>query len=233
MNCPVLEVKELSLRYGSAATPVLDEVSFALQASERVALLGLNGSGKTSLLSAIAGLLPCEGHIIVEGLPLNRENLIGIRQKIGFLFNIPEDQLLFPRVLEDVAFGLLSRGIPAHEAKQRSLVALDSLGIPHLAEAVVAELSHGQKQRVALAGALVTEPGLLLLDEPTAALDPKGKRQLAQLLKGNPAAMLLATHDLVFARDVCSRYLCIEQGRIALAGTDFIRAQEYWEHEDS
>ena len=139
-----------------------------------------------------------------------------VRDRIGFLFNVPEDQLLFPKVIDDVAFGLMRRGIPSSEAADKSLATLAALGVGHLAESSLHHLSHGQKQRVALAGAMVCEPPLLLLDEPSAALDPPGKRSLARLLQGQEAAMVVATHDLEFAAQLCTRFIMLEGGRIIL-----------------
>ena len=122
--------------------------------------------------------------------------------------------MLFPKVIEDVAFGLVRRGLPPHEASERAVRVLESLGIRNLADSPVHHLSHGQKQRVALAGALITDPPVLLLDEPSAGLDPPGRRRLERLLSEMPAAMLVATHDLEFAARTCSRFLVLERGRL-------------------
>jgi cobalt/nickel transport system ATP-binding protein len=211
---PSLEFREVTVRYEPAAAPALAGVSFSIAAGEPVGLVGLNGSGKTTALMAVVGLVPHEGTILVAGTPLSRRSAPGIRDRVGFLFNVPENQLLFPKVIEDVAFGLTRRGLTPGEAAERATRMLESLGIGQLAESPVHHLSHGQKQRVALAGALVTDPPLLLLDEPSAGLDPPGRRRLARLLSGLPSAMLVATHDLDFAARTCSRFLMLEQGRL-------------------
>ncbi|NJK88017.1 MAG: ABC transporter ATP-binding protein, partial [Myxococcales bacterium] len=181
---------------------------------ERLALVGRNGSGKSTLLLAIAGLLPHRGRIEVSGEALSPPRAAALRRKMGFLFSSPDDQLLFPTVFEDVVFGGLAKGMsrPAAETSASSLLA--KLGVESLAKSPVHELSHGQKQRVALAGALIGPPDLLLLDEPSAALDPVGQRDLVNLLSDLPIAMLIATHDMAFAERLCSRFLVLEDKRI-------------------
>ena len=214
MSASLLAFQGVTLRYQADAPAVLEGISLGLAPGERVALLGLNGSGKTTLLKAAVGLLPFEGRIQVFGETLGHATLEGIRSRVGYLFNQPEDQLLFPEVLDDVAFGLRRKGVPLAEARDRARASLAALGVEGLAGKEVHHLSHGQKQRVALAGALVTGPELLLLDEPSAALDPPGREHLAALLRQLGAAMLIATHDLDFARACCTRALLIRDGRI-------------------
>jgi len=226
---PALELGDVTVRYHHEDRPILAGVSFALAPGERAALLGLNGSGKTTLLSAVAGLVAHEGEIRVAGDRLDHRTAGRIRDGLGFLFNVPEDQLLFPRVLDDAAFGLVRRGLPPVAALERARRALGVLGVEALAEAPLHHLSHGQKQRVALAGTLVTEPALLLLDEPTAGLDPPGKRALSALLGRLDAAVLLATHDLEFAAGLCTRFLLLEAGRIALDAQDLSELRRRWD----
>ncbi len=231
MSAPVLTLEHVSVIYEPGAPPTLSDVSLEIPEGERVALLGLNGSGKTTLLLAAVGLVPFQGDIAVCGVRVIGANLRAIRDRIGFVFNVPEDQLLFPRVLDDTAFGLRRRGVAHEEATSRGRAMLTALGVGHLAEASLHHLSHGQKQRVALAGALVGEPPLLLLDEPTAALDPPGRRSLAGLLAAQPAAMLVATHDLDFAAQLCTRFVAIEHGRIVVDGPDVDQVARWWRAE--
>jgi len=226
---PALSFDRVAVRYEAHAAPTLEEVSLSIAPHERVALVGLNGSGKTTLLMAAAGLVPYKGQIRVLGTVVSRQTLQEVRRSMGFLFNVPEDQLLFPKVLDDVAFGLVRKGTPPQEAGRKARGVLDALGVGAQADAPLHHLSHGQKQRVALAGALVTEPPLLLLDEPTAALDPPGKRGLARLLASLDAAMLVATHDLEFAESLCSRFVMVEQGKVAYDGPNAARVSERWE----
>jgi len=232
VTAPALECREVRVRYPHSAQATVNGVSFAVAPTERVALLGLNGSGKTTLLRSAVGLVPHEGEVRVAGVPLSARTLAEVRARVGFLFNVPEDQLLLPKVIDDVAFALLRRGLPAAEANAKARSSLGALGIGQLAESTVYHLSHGQKQRVALAGALVTEPPLLLLDEPSAGLDPPGKRALARLLEANGAAMLVATHDLDFARRLCTRFLVLEDARLAYDGPEAGEALRRWELTD-
>ena len=229
MNDPALAYQEVIVRYEPEEEATIKSVTFSVAAGERVALVGLNGSGKTTLLLTTVGLIPHEGEIRVGGVKLTHGTLSQIRDRIGFLFNVPEDQLLFPKVIDDVAFGLLRRGLCLAEASSKALQALDALGAAHLAESPLHHLSHGQKQRVALAGALATDPPLLLLDEPSAGLDPPGRRALAQVLNGLGAAMVVATHDLDFGARLCTRFIMLEQGRLVFDGTDAADVLRRWE----
>lgn len=227
-----LELATVSVRYEPHDPPVVDSVTLRLAAGEKAALLGLNGSGKTTLLMAAVGLVPFHGEIRVAGAVLTPKTLGQARDGVGFLFNVPEDQLLFPRVRDDVAFGLLRRGLGVAQAEDRAQRAMESLGVERLADSALHHLSHGQKQRVALAGALAPDPGLLLLDEPSTALDPPSRRALAKTLAGLPSAMLVATHDLDFARRVCSRFLVLERGRLTYDGTELDAARRLLDPEE-
>ncbi len=228
MNAPVLAFDRVSVRYEPHASAVLRDVSFSLERGERVALLGLNGSGKTTLLASAVGLVQHEGAIHVCGSRLSAATLSQVRDQVGFLFNVPEDQLLFPRVIDDVAFGLLRRGVKTRDAHARAREILDALGVSETAEVSLYHLSHGQKQRVALAGALVTRPALLLLDEPSAGLDPVGKQSLVELLRALEATMLVATHDFDFVSRFSTRFMLLEQGKVILDGPDGTEISRRW-----
>jgi energy-coupling factor transporter ATP-binding protein EcfA2 len=228
VSIAALSCTHVSVRYERGTAPILDDVTFQIAPGEHVALIGLNGSGKTSLLMAAVGLVPHAGAIEVCGIAVTPKTLTEVRDRVGFLFNVPEDQLLFPRVLDDVAFALLRRGMQVSEAAATAEAVLDALGIGHLRDASLHHLSHGQQQRVALAGALVSAPPILLLDEPSAALDPPAKHQLARLLQSQAAAMLVATHDLDFARRFCTRFVLLDKARIAFDGTDVEPILQVW-----
>ncbi len=210
---PALQIENLRVGY-SDGVQALHEIQLEIGAGQRVALLGLNGSGKTTLLLAAAGLMSHSGSIRVAGEALTPASANRIRRQIGVVFSVPEDQLLFPQVREDVAFGLVNRGVPVSEAKQHAERALDQLDALALADRSPYELSHGERLRVALAGAIVTDPAVLLLDEPAAGLDPPTKRRLGELLTTLPSAMLIATHDLDFARLCCHEFVLLEHGRL-------------------
>lgn len=229
MTGAALELRRVTVRHDPEGAPAIDEVSLSVGPGERVALVGLNGSGKSSLLHAAVGLVGHEGEIAVGGVPLTPRTLAEVRRRVGFLFGVPEDQLLFPRVLEDVAFSLHREGGTARERAVRARGALQSLGIAHLAELPSHHLSHGQKQLVALAGALAPAPPLLLLDEPSSGLDPLGRRNLAALLARLDAAVVVATHDLPFAERLCSRFVMLEGGRIVEGVRTAADVVERWE----
>jgi cobalt/nickel transport system ATP-binding protein len=210
---PALQIEALRAGY-SAGVEALRGIQLEVGAGQRVALVGLNGSGKTTLLLAAAGLIPHSGSIHVAGEALTPASANRVRRQVGVVFSVPEDQLLFPQVLEDVAFGLVNRGVAIPEAKRRAEHALEQLDALELADRSPYELSHGERLRVALAGAIVTEPAILLLDEPTAGLDPPTKRRFGNLLTELPSAMLIATHDLEFARLCCHEFVLLERGRL-------------------
>lgn len=215
-----LVYRDVSVRYRAGDSAVVRGVSLNLAPGERVALLGLNGSGKTTLLSAAAGLLPFTGEIEVCGLSLSRATERAVRDQIGFLFSVPDDQILFPNVMDDIAFSLERRGVAREAAKEKAAEVMTLLGIGDLAASSPHLLSQGQRQRVALAGALVAAPPLLLLDEPSASLDPVGKEELAGVLDGQKAALLMATHDLTFARRVCRRFVVLDAGAVVEDSSD-------------
>lgn len=214
MTLPALEVFGLTVRYPEAAPDALHEVSLTLAPGERVALVGPNGSGKTTLLTALVGLVPFEGRAAVSGVPVERRHLAEARRRVGFLFSVADDQILFPTVIDDVLFGLRRLGLGRGEAEARARRALEDLGVGELAHASAHHLSLGQRKRVALAGTLVLEPALLLLDEPSGGLDPKGRRELAAALRDLGAAMLVATHDLELACRTCARALVLRDGEL-------------------
>jgi len=225
---PALELADVTVGWRPSEPPVLRRVSFSLAAGERVALVGLNGSGKTTLLLAAVGVLPFAGAIRVAGTPLTPSTAAQVRRRIGFLFNVPEDQLLFSDALEDTALALRQRGEGRQAARHLAGAMLTALGVGEAVGRSVAELSHGQKQRVALAGALVARPPLLLLDEPSAGLDPPGKLELGRLLVSLDAAVLMATHDVGFAARVCRRFLLLEGGTIVYDGGDARQPLRRW-----
>ena len=228
MTDAALVLRETTVTRERGAAPVLRDVNLSIAPGERVGLVGLNGSGKTSLLMAVVGLVPFEGEILVAGTRVERASLGRVRDRVGFLFNVPEDQLLLPRVRDDVAFGAIRAGVPAPAARAQAEETLAALGVAALAGEPVHHLSHGQKQRVALAGALVRQPPLLLLDEPSAALDPPAVRRLAALLSGLPSAMLVATHDLAFAAQLCHRVVLLEEGRVVPGLHDLDEVTARW-----
>jgi cobalt/nickel transport system ATP-binding protein len=217
MTAPLIEVRGLRFRYEDGAE-ALRGVDFHLEAGETVALLGPNGSGKTTFVLHLNGLLSGEGSVTVCGLPVERRNLAAVRRKIGLVFQDAESQLFMPTVLEDVAFGPLNAGASPEEAARRAHAALETVGMAAAARKAPYHLSAGEKKRVAIAGILATDPEILVLDEPTTFLDPPGQRALAGLIGRLPQAKILVTHDVPFARALATRAVFFEQGRIAAEG---------------
>jgi energy-coupling factor transporter ATP-binding protein EcfA2 len=217
MKRPLIEVRDLRFRYDDGAA-ALNGVSFRLEEGESVALLGPNGSGKTTFALHLNGLLGGEGHVEVCGLPVNHRNLPAIRRKIGMVFQDAESQLFMPTVLEDVAFGPLNRGLDRSEALDRAMAALRTVGMDGAAARAPYHLSAGEKKRAAIAGVLATDPEILVLDEPTTFLDPPGQRALAELLNGLPQAKIIVTHNIPFALALCSRAVFFQGGVIAAEG---------------
>jgi energy-coupling factor transporter ATP-binding protein EcfA2 len=222
-------VRGLRYQYDDG-TVALNGVDFRLEAGETVALLGANGSGKTTFALHLNGLLTGQGTVEVCGLPVNAENIVEVRRKIGLVFQDSESQLFMPTVLEDVAFGPLNHGLSPQKAAARAMAALQQVGMAAVAGKAPYHLSAGEKKRVAIAGILAVDPDILVLDEPTTFLDPPGQRALAQLLSALPQAKILITHDMRFARALCSRAAFFSNGSIAAEGPVEQMAQRYeWE----
>lgn len=226
---PVLVVESLSVTFPGSEKPAITDVSFTVNKGEKIALLGLNASGKTSLLLAIAGLLDFKGTIQVDGIQSNKKTITELRKKLGLLFANPEDQLLIPNVLEDVTYTLLTHGVDKASATETARTLLSELELTAISDMSPHQLSDGQKHRVALAGTIIHQPPLLLLDEPTSSLDTPGKKDLHKILQPLNSAMLLATHDLYFAKKVCSGYLFLDKGKLAHTGHDWEAIEKYYQ----
>ncbi len=212
-----IEVSDLKFSYPDGHI-ALRGISFRIAPGEKVALVGPNGAGKSTLLLHLNGLLRGEGQITVCGLPLTTENLARVRRMVGLVFQNPEDQLFSPTVFDDVAYGPIYQGLDEAEVRQRVAQALEAVGMSHYAERVSHHLSIGEKKRVAIACVLSMRPEVLILDEPTAGLDPRARRTLIRLLQDLDMTMLISTHDLPMARELLPRTLVMDEGRIVADG---------------
>ena len=213
-----LEIRDLYYSYPDGHS-ALNGVNLSLAQGERVALIGANGSGKSTLLLHIAGALAAQkGGILLNNKLINSKNLGELRKVTGLIFQEPDDQLFMPSVLEDVCFGLIANNIKQDEAEERALKVLDDLNISHLASRPPHRLSGGEKRMAALAGILVMQPEFLILDEPSAALDPKARRLVINTLNKLNQTILLATHDLDMALDVCERAVILNNGQVSASG---------------
>ncbi|MFC9929744.1 energy-coupling factor ABC transporter ATP-binding protein [Streptomyces sp. NPDC127190] len=215
---PSLEVAGLAFAYPDGHQALFG-VDFSLARGERVALLGPNGAGKTTLVLHLNGILGGgTGTVTVAGLPVGREHMATIRQKVGIVFQDPDDQLFMPTVREDVAFGPAAAGIRGAALEERVRHALERVGMQDFADRPPHHLSFGQRRRVAVATVLAMEPEILVLDEPSSNLDPASRRELADILRSLDVTVLMVTHDLPYALELCPRSLILSDGVIAADG---------------
>ncbi len=210
----MLEVLSLCYKYPDGHE-ALRGVNLSVNEGEKIALAGANGSGKSTLLLHIAGAFDVqEGRITFRG----REGSDVLRSHVGLTFQNADDELLMPSVIEDVSFSLIASGMSAHSAHEQAQNILASLGISHLASRPPHKLSGGEKRLVTFAGVLASNPEVLALDEPTAGLDPKARRRVINFLRETDKAIILATHDLDMAIDVCERAVILHDGEISAEG---------------
>ncbi len=212
----VLQVEGLRHCYEDG-TATLHGIDFVVREGECLGIVGANGAGKSTLLQLLAGCLePAGGEVRLDGMPLYRdENQKNkARRQIGLVFQDADDQLFMPTVWEDVAFGLAARGVPVAALKQEAIGVLQTLQAAHLAERAPHRLSGGEKRVAATAAVLAMAPRVLVLDEPTAALDPRARRHWIALLKAMPVTRIVASHDLDMVLDACDRVLVLHQGGI-------------------
>ena len=216
MSCTV-EARALTFRYPDGRL-ALDAVDLRVGHGERVAILGPNGAGKTTLMLHLNGLLRGEGALQVAGLEVGPRTLRGLRARVGLVFQDPDDQLFMPTVAEDVAFGPLNLGLDAEGTHGRVEAALRAVGMADAAGRAPHTLSLGQRRRVAIATVLAMEPELLVLDEPSANLDPRARRRGRAVVGDLPGTLLLVTHDLPLAAQLCDRAVILDAGRVAADG---------------
>jgi cobalt/nickel transport system ATP-binding protein len=214
----IVEARGLSFAYPDG-TPALHDVSCRFAHGESVGIVGANGAGKSTLLLHLNGLLlPQSGEVRVGELPVTAGTRAQIHRTVGYVFQDADDQLFMPTVEEDVAFGPLNLGLPPEEVRTRVRAALEAVGAAHLAGRAPYRLSGGEKRAVAIAGVLAMSPSILVLDEPSAGLDPAARRRLIGLLRSFSHTRVIATHDLDLVLEVCTRVLVMRQGAIEADG---------------
>ena len=212
-----IEIDQLSFMYPDGHR-ALQDISLHIQPCEKVALVGPNGAGKSTLILHLNGILVGKGSVTVAGLPVVKENLGKVRARVGLVFQNPDDQLFSPTVYDDVAFGPLYQGLRSESVRERVDQALQVVNMASYAERVSHHLSMGEKKRIAIATVLSMEPEVLVLDEPTAGLDPRARRSLIHLLDELPITMLVSTHDMLMAREIFPRMVIMDEGRIIADG---------------
>ncbi|MBL8099182.1 MAG: ABC transporter ATP-binding protein [Anaerolineales bacterium] len=222
----VLSVNDLHFSYpdGHAA---LHGVSLKLCSGDKVALVGPNGAGKSTLMLHLNGILNGKGEVEISGKRLTRDNLPAIRAMVGLVFQNPDDQLFSPTVFEDVAFGPLHMGLTEDEVRARVDNALEAVKMTAYKDRLSHHLSVGEKKRIAIATVLSMNPSLLVLDEPSAGLDPRARRTLINLLRELPITMLVSTHDMALVKELFPRTIVMDEGKVVADGlTQDILADE-------
>lgn len=213
----MLTINNVTVEYPDG-TKAINNLSLNVKSVEKLALIGANGAGKSTLMLAIEGILDSTGEIKIDDLVVDSKNIVKVRQQVGMLFQNPDDQLFMATIYDDIAFGPRNAGLDEESVKYRVEDRLKLLNIEHLKDKTALKLSGGEKRMAALATVLAMKPSVMLLDEPTAFLDPKARRNLINVLNSLPHTMLIATHDLTFAKEVCREAVVIKDGNFFAKG---------------
>lgn len=218
MTTPIVQARDLHFAYPDGHL-ALDGVTVSLQPGERVAVLGPNGAGKSTLCLHLNGILrPQSGEVSIGGMTVDDRSMPEIRRRVGVVFQDPDDMLFMPTVAQDVAFGPANLGLDREAVAQRVDKALDMVGMRDHMDRPPHHLSFGQRKRVATAAVLAMEPDVLVLDEPSSNLDPRARRELAEILSSLPQTLVMVTHDLPYAWQLCPRAVVMDAGRIVADG---------------
>jgi len=212
-----IEIRNLTYTYPDG-TAALAGVSLSIPAGTAFGLLGANGAGKSTLLLHLNGMLNTNGAVTISGAPINRANIKDVRRRVGLVFQDPDDMLFMPRLGDDVAFGPRNLGLVEEEVVRRVREALAAVGLAGHENRSPHHMSVGEKRRASLAAALALRPEVLALDEPTANLDGRGRRELAELLRSLPGTKVIASHDLAFVRALCTEVAVLAAGKVVAAG---------------
>jgi cobalt/nickel transport system ATP-binding protein len=214
-----IEVKSINYKYADGHEAIRD-MSFCIHHGESVGIIGANGAGKSTMLMLLMGIVfPNKGQILVGDVQVTKKTLPAIRQRLGMVFQNPDDQLFMPRVYDDIAFGPRNFGLDEKAVESRVMKALDMVGIVHLKDRAPFKLSGGEKRSAAIASVLSMEPDVLIMDEPSDALDPKSRRRVIRLLEGFEHTKIITSHDLDMILEICNRVIVIKNGSIAADGS--------------
>ena len=213
-----LSLDQVSFSY-NGTNKILDSISFSIPERETIGVIGANGAGKTTLLKLLVGLLlPDSGTVSVSGTVLSKNSLSEIRKKIGYVFQDSDSQLFMPTAYEDIAFGPRNYGYSEDEVRLRTEKAMELTHSSYLRDRQIHKMSGGEKKLVSIATILSLDPEIIIMDEPSNALDPQNRRNLINVLNDLPCTKLIAAHDLDLVWDTCSRVILLAHGRIAAEG---------------
>ena len=213
----MIEFRHVSFAY-EKNRPVLSDLSFRIEKGESVGLIGANGAGKSTVMKLLLGLLQGEGRIVVDGIDVNKASLGAIRRRIGFVLQNSDNQMFMPTVYEDMIFAPLNYGLSREEAEQRVDSVLAQLGLEELKHRYNHKISGGEKRMAAIATILAMEPDIVLMDEPSSALDPYNRRIVINTIRSLPQTKLITSHDLDMILDTCERVILLSNGTIAADG---------------
>lgn len=214
----MLEIKKLNYSYQNGKK-ALKDINIKIDDNETIGIVGANGAGKSTLIKTIVGIfLTDQGEIIVDGEKVTKKTLNSIRKKVGVVFQNPDDQLFMNKVYDDIAFGPRNYKLTEEKVKEKVEKVMKELNIEKLKDRSPNNLSGGEKRKVAIATVLSMEPSIILFDEPTSFLDPKGKRILIETLKGINTTKIIATHDLDMVKDNCKRVIVLKEGQVVADG---------------
>ena len=213
----MIEFKNVSFSY-EKDRPVIRDLSFRIEDGEAVGLIGANGAGKSTVMKLLLGLCSGEGQVLVDGAEVNKTNLAGIREKLGFVLQNSDNQMFMPTVYEDMIFGPLNYGLSREETDRRVDAVLKRLNLQELKHRHNHRISGGEKRMAAIATILAMEPEAVLMDEPTSALDPCNRRLVINTIRSLPQTKLITSHDLDMILDTCERVILLDGGRIAADG---------------
>ena len=213
----MIQFEKVSFSY-DGDRPVVEDLNFTIGKGESVGLIGANGAGKSTIMKLLLGLVSGKGEITVDGLPVNKQNLPAIRRKIGFVLQDSDNQMFMPTVYEDMIFGPRNYGLSQEETERRVDAVLNRLGLQDLKHRYNHKISGGEKRMAAIATILAMEPEVILMDEPSTALDPVNRRTVINTINGLSQTKLIASHDLDMILDTCQRVILLSHGQIAADG---------------